>query len=149
MPSWLHSPRPVLLGRFVRTSINDPLLDQVELQDVNPTYANVRYTDDRESTVSLRDLVPCPSVPIDVEHYSQAAPSKSVEENGPTLVPDVRPDPEPCSPTPIPTPRHSTHEVKPPSPYGWWWLVFSWMEDNYINFGSYKIWIKCFQWQFF
>jgi len=100
-------------------SKNDPLVDQVELEDVNPTYANVRHMDGPESTVSLRDLVPCPSVPMDDEQYSQVAPSKSVEVTKPTLVPDARPDPEPCSPTPIPAPRRSTCEVKPPSRYGW------------------------------
>jgi len=77
-------------------------VDQVELQDVNPTYANVLYMDGHESTVSLRDLAPCPSVPMDVEQYSQVAPSKSVEVSEPTLAPDARPDPEPCSPTPVP-----------------------------------------------
>ena len=28
--------------------------------DANPTYANVRYADGREGTVSIRDLAPCP-----------------------------------------------------------------------------------------
>jgi len=70
--------------------------------------------DGHESTVSLCDLAPCPSVPMDVEQYSQVAPSKRL-----TLAPDARPDPEPCSPTPIPAPRRSTREVKPPFRYGW------------------------------
>ena len=74
VPSWLYSPGPVLLRRFVRTSKNYPLVDQVELRDVNPMYANVRYMDGRESTVSLRDLAPCPSVPMDATKYSQADP---------------------------------------------------------------------------
>jgi hypothetical protein len=50
---------PVLLRWFVRTSKNDPLVDEVELTDVNPTHARVRYADGRESSVSLRDLAPC------------------------------------------------------------------------------------------
>jgi hypothetical protein len=33
-------------------------VDKVELVDVNPTYANIRYPDGRESTVSLQDLAP-------------------------------------------------------------------------------------------
>ena len=53
-------------------------MDQVELRDVNPMYANVRYMDGRESTVSLRDLAPCPSVPMDATKYSQAVPSETV-----------------------------------------------------------------------
>ena len=96
-------------------SKNDPLVDQVELQRVNPTYANVRCMDGRESTVSLRDLAPCPSVPMDVEQYSQVAPSKIVEVSKPTLASDARPCPEPCSPSPIPAPRRCPREVKPPS----------------------------------
>ena len=63
LPSWMQ-PGPVLLRRFVRTSKNDPLVDEVELTDVNPTYARIRYPDGRESSVSLRDLTPCPSPSI-------------------------------------------------------------------------------------
>ena len=113
MPSWLHSPGPVLLRRCVRTSTNAPPVDQLELRDVNPMYANVRYMDGRESTVSLRDVAPCPSVPMDDTKYSQADPSETVEVNAPILTPGVYSDPEPCSPT-----RHSTREVKPSSRYG-------------------------------
>ena len=54
-------PSPVLHRRFVRTSKSDPLVDKVELIDVNPAFACVRYTDGRESSVSLRDFAPCPS----------------------------------------------------------------------------------------
>ena len=75
---------------------SDPLVDQVELRVVNPMYANVRYMDGRESTVSLRDLAPCPSVPMDATKYSQAVPSETVEANAPILTPDAHPDPEPC-----------------------------------------------------
>ena len=75
--------------------------------------------DGRESTVSLRDLDACPSVPIYVEQYSQVAPNKSVGVSEPTLPPADHPDYEPCSPTPIPSPRRSIRQVKPPSRYGW------------------------------
>ena len=119
MPSWLHSPGPVLLRRFVRTSKNDSLVDQVELRDINPMYANVWYMDGRESTVYLRDLAPCPSVPMDATKYSQAYLSETVEANTPILTPDAHTDPEPCSPTPMRETRRSTREVKPPSRYGW------------------------------
>ena len=119
MPSWLHSPRPVLLRRFVRTSKNDPLVDQVELRDLNPMYTNVRYMDGRESTVSLHYLAPCPSVPMDATKYSQTDPSETVEANAPILTPDAHPDPGPCSHTPMRETRRSTREVKPPFRYGW------------------------------
>ena len=51
--------------------------------------------DGRESTVSLRDLAPCPSVPMNATKYSQADPSETVEANAPGVHPDL----EPCSPT--------------------------------------------------
>ena len=68
MPSWLMSPGPVLLSRYVRANKNDPLVDQVDLQEANPTYAHLRYMDGRQSTVSLRDLAPCPGIPLDMAH---------------------------------------------------------------------------------
>ena len=60
MASWMR-PGPVLLRQFDRTSKSDPLVNEVKLTDVNPAFARVRYTDGRESSVSLRDLAPCPS----------------------------------------------------------------------------------------
>ena len=59
LPTWLSSPGPVLLRRFVRKSKYDPLVDEVELLEANPPYANIRHPDGRDSTVSLRDLAPC------------------------------------------------------------------------------------------
>ena len=61
LPSWLTTSGNVMLRRYVRHTKNDPLVDEVELTDVNPTYAHIRYSDGRESTVSLKDLSPCPS----------------------------------------------------------------------------------------
>ena len=63
LPSWLTTSGNVMLRRYVRHTKNDPLVDEVELTDVNPTYAHIRYPDGRESTVSLKDLSPCPSSP--------------------------------------------------------------------------------------
>ena len=68
-PSYIHSdrgfsflpPGNVMLRRFIRNSKNDPLVDEVELTSKNPAYAPIRYPDGRESTVSRRDLSPCPS----------------------------------------------------------------------------------------
>ena len=55
-----------MLRRFVRHSKSDPLVDEVELTNVNPAYAHIRYQDGRESTVSLKDLSPCPVPPQQV-----------------------------------------------------------------------------------
>ena len=63
LPSWLSSPGKVLLRRFVRRSKYDPLVDEVELIEANPTYAYIRYPDGRESSVSVRDLAPCGNSP--------------------------------------------------------------------------------------
>ena len=60
LPTWLSTPGPVMLRRFVRRSKSDPLVDEVELTHANPSYAHIRHPDGRESTVSLRDLAPCP-----------------------------------------------------------------------------------------
>ena len=61
LPTWLTNPGPVFMRRHVRTRKNDPLVDEVELIHANPSYAFIRHPDGRESSVSLRDLAPCPS----------------------------------------------------------------------------------------
>ena len=60
LPSWLTASGNVMLRRYVRHTKNDPLVDEVELTDVNPTYAHIHYPDGRESTMSLKDLSSCP-----------------------------------------------------------------------------------------
>jgi len=45
LPSWLRTPRPVLLRRCVRTSKSDPMCDEVELIEANLTYAHVKFPD--------------------------------------------------------------------------------------------------------
>lgn len=42
-------------------------MNQVEPLDSNPTYANVRNPSGRESTVSVRELAPCPEVDLTPE----------------------------------------------------------------------------------
>ena len=61
LPTWLSAPGNVMLRRFVRNSKNDPLVDKVELTSLKPAYAHMRYPDGIESTVSLKDVSPCPS----------------------------------------------------------------------------------------
>ncbi|XP_018022352.2 uncharacterized protein LOC108678443, partial [Hyalella azteca] len=61
LPSWLMTPGPVLLRRYVRSK-TEPLVDEVDLIDSNPTFAHVKYRDGRESTVSVQDLAPCPQL---------------------------------------------------------------------------------------
>ena len=59
LPSWL-TPGKVFLRRFNRSDKNSPLVEEVELLDVNPTYVNVRYPDGQEMSIALRHLAPCP-----------------------------------------------------------------------------------------
>lgn len=58
LPLWLSAPEPGLLRRFVRSGKHGLVVDKLELMDINPTYANIRYLDGRESTVLVRDLAP-------------------------------------------------------------------------------------------
>lgn len=58
VPTWLTKPGPVLVKRHVRQSKYDPTVEEADLLDANPQYAHVRFSDGRESTVSLRDLAP-------------------------------------------------------------------------------------------
>lgn len=57
-PTWLSQPGPVLLKRHVRSSKNEPLVDEVELIHATPSYAKVRFPTGKEATVSLRDIAP-------------------------------------------------------------------------------------------
>ena len=56
-----------MLRRFVCHTKNDPLVDEVHLMDINPSYAHIRYPDSRESTVSIKDVSACPAPPIVVD----------------------------------------------------------------------------------
>ena len=63
LPAWLSVPGPVMLRKFVRQRKNDDLVDEVELINANRSYANIRYSDGRETSVSISDLSPCPRKP--------------------------------------------------------------------------------------
>ena len=66
--TWLTSPRERFLRRFVLSSKDEPLVDEVDLIDSNPTYVRVvRYEGRRESTVSFEDQAPCRSFAIEIE----------------------------------------------------------------------------------
>ena len=61
LPSWLIQSESVLLRQFVRSK-SDPLVEEVELLEVNPSFAKVRFPDGKESNVSISCLAPCPQV---------------------------------------------------------------------------------------
>ena len=58
IPSWLTQQSRVLMKNFKRQSKYDPLVEEVELVDVNPEYAFVRLDNGRETSVSLKHLAP-------------------------------------------------------------------------------------------
>ena len=60
LPAWLSTQDPVMLLKFLRYHKNDDLVEEVQLLDSNPQYANIRYRDGRERSVFLSDLSPCP-----------------------------------------------------------------------------------------
>ena len=83
LPSWLCSPGKVLLRKFVKNSKYDPLVDEVELLEANPTYAHIKYPDGRESTVNISDLAPPGKYPEVLEQRDNTLSSKgSLIENG-------------------------------------------------------------------
>ncbi|KRY71587.1 Pro-Pol polyprotein [Trichinella pseudospiralis] len=71
IPAWLLDSKSVLLKIHVRSSKSDPLVEEVQLLEVNPTYACIRFPDGRESTMSTRHLAPSGS--SDAEEIQQEA----------------------------------------------------------------------------
>ena len=76
LPTWLSAPGNVMLRRFVRSSKNDPLVDEVELTGVNPAYAHIRYPDGRESYCVSKRLI---SVPISALPISGIQPTITIK----------------------------------------------------------------------
>ena len=118
LPSWLSSRQPVLLRRFVRTK-GEPLCDQVELVDANPSYACIRYNDGRESTVSTSDLAPLPTPslpsfsPSDLQNLSMGE-NNYIQQNNEASVGD-----NDYTTTDEKTiPRRSERISRPPERYG-------------------------------
>ena len=125
LPAWLTSPGPVFLRKFVRSHKNDDLVEEVELTDVNPTYARVRFADGRESNVSIRDLAPCPRSPNkacqpekDHQTLESAGESGQAVNDGEVLLTnDTRPEDQEAEKLPV---RRSTRVTRgiPPQRYG-------------------------------
>ena len=86
VPSWLITLGPVLLKRHVRSSKDDPLVDEVKLLQANQQYAHIRYTDGRETTVSIRHLAPLP----EDTHIHDVLPAPDVQDGDELLHEDIR-----------------------------------------------------------
>jgi len=84
--------------RHVRNK-DEPLVDEAELLEINPSYAHVCLNDGRETTVSICDLSPRsvhdaspPSVPILSPHYDDRPPDDSCTPNEKDKEDTVSPD---------------------------------------------------------
>ena len=79
LPNWLVNPWTVLLRRHVRNK-GDPLCDEVDLVDANPSFARVRLPDGRESTVSTNNLARCPQPIVAEKRMPITGPAEGVEQ---------------------------------------------------------------------
>ena len=70
----------VFLCCFVRFRTNELLVDEVDLIDIKPTYARVRYQGGRDSTDSLNDRGPCRPLAI------ESKATTLHEENAPNIL---------------------------------------------------------------
>ena len=82
---------------------HSPLVEEMELTDVNPTYAHIRYPDAHESTVALKHLAPCPSVDkgsnrVTKHTASDTDPSRSADKTPPQLLKDAVASATPTAP---------------------------------------------------
>ena len=58
IPTWLTRSKSALLKRHLRRSKYEPLVETVDILEVNPNYAHVRFNNGRETAVSLRHIAP-------------------------------------------------------------------------------------------
>ena len=80
LPTWLSSPGPVLLRRWVRKSKQEPLVDEVELLEANTQYAHIRHASGKVDTVSIRDLAPAgEEIPVEVVETNELQDSVRLE----------------------------------------------------------------------
>ena len=113
LPTWMTYPNAkASFRRFVRTGKSDPFVDEVDIINVNPNYANVRHLNGREVTVSLQDLAPCPSHEnFSAEEDEQVAPSNENAPPSQISSPEEDNPPNKVAPAPV-LPRKSLRKNK-------------------------------------
>lgn len=105
LPTWLSEAEFALLRRHVRNSKQDPLVDEVKILEVNPTYAHVKFPDGRETTVSISDLAPQgtktlaqPPAVVSVPSQPEFLPQDEINETSHSGDVDITiTSPTPCS----------------------------------------------------
>ncbi|KRX34352.1 Pro-Pol polyprotein [Trichinella murrelli] len=85
IPAWPLDSESALLKKHVRNSKTDPLVEEVRLLEVNPTYAYVRFPDGRESSVSTRHLAPAGSSDAEEAQQEVSAGDDCTENSEPLL----------------------------------------------------------------
>ena len=109
--------KSVFVRKFNRQSKADSLVEKVKLIHTNLSYAFIKHADGRESSVSLRDLAPCPestdpkvesSNSINLTHRELFQDPSIEEVTAPTasapLVEQPSSTVEPSEPSLVPTP---------------------------------------------
>ena len=112
LPSWLMTNDQVLLRKPLISSKYEHNLETVTLLHANPQYAKVRYSNGRETTVSLRRLAP----PAEKEQVmmEEMIPSEVEEVDSKSPVPTHASSPS--MPTDSAPPSVSTDSVPPSMP---------------------------------
>lgn len=122
IPTWLTSSNKVLMRRFDRKTKYQPLVEEVEVLETNPTYSYVRSMDGREITVSNRHLAPLgcsgEDIPendlfVDAESERSQTPLPSCSPPTNSSFPPTTyspPDSQPTSPS-SPPPSETLQEV--------------------------------------
>ena len=121
IPTWLTTPGPVLLKRHVRTNKMEPLVDEVELLEANPSYAHIRYPDRRNMTVSTKHLAPCgepmdwslPQVSLQLGYSLEPMSAPPI----PTLPSEMEPTPALLNPPTHEVPLRRSEHIRHPVDY--------------------------------
>ena len=116
VPTWITQADTALLKRQVRQSKQDPLVDEVDIIEVNPHYATVRLDNGTEKNVSLKHLAPA-----GVPSHSQVNTPYVDPQAQPVLVnPEAQPVQGTCDvqPAELPcdAPRTAPPAPVPPTP---------------------------------
>ena len=96
LPTWLLEKEKVLLRKHVRPSKYDPLGDEVDIVETNPSYAQVRLPNGKLKTVSLRDLAPLPVTDTKTKNISDTI----VEDKTMVAVPPLSVSSDSIKPSP-------------------------------------------------
>ena len=91
LPNWLLIPGPVLLRNHVRNK-SDPLCLEVELIESNTNFAQIRYKDGKESTVSTKDLAPFPSQDLLIQNSDSETPTEGFQSDNKETPISMTPD---------------------------------------------------------